>query len=102
MPTDYVLWMVVQIPDAQDRPARYYLSRYPVMMMAHGRWKLAVRVGDPRDVDRPYWLHVYLLAKSQVRAVEQSAEEALVRLPPGFGIQLANQEVMRTAELGNC
>lgn len=102
IPDGSVLWMVVQIPDADNQPYRYYPSHRPVTMTAQNAWKQTIRVGDKPDVGRPYRVRVYLLAKSQVEAVEESTDDALVRLPPGFSIQLATEEVVRTAEQGSC
>lgn len=79
------LWLFIQIPDQNDRPARWYAIA-KLRPGSGGSWSVPpFRVGDPGP-GRPYWLEIFVsnISVTGPITVTDLGTDALRSIPLGF------------------
>jgi hypothetical protein len=85
VPGNTALWLFIQIPDQNDRPARWYVVA-KLSPASDGKWFVQpFQVGDPGP-GRPYWLEVFasnISVTGRITAADMG-NDALGSIPTGF------------------
>jgi hypothetical protein len=85
VPSTMALWLFIQIPDQNDRPARWYVVA-KLKPDSGGRWLVPpFQVGDPGP-GRPYWLEIFgsnISVTGPITAADLG-NDALGSIPLGF------------------
>lgn len=79
------LWLFIQIPDKNDRPARWYVVA-KLTPSSDGKWSVpAFQVGNPGR-GRPYWLEIFASYTSITGTItaQDLGNDALGAIPLGF------------------
>ncbi len=96
VPADRVLWTVIQVPDAQDKPDRYYID-FQLAVDGTGKWAQKITVGSGGDEGRPYWVQIYEADRALSQTVVPGSGEAHSALPGFFYRKVAEAMVYRLA-----
>ena len=91
MPSNMALWLFIQIPDQNDRPARWYVIA-KLRPGSGGRWSVPpFQVGDPGP-GRPYWLEIFVSDISATGPITAAdlGNDALASIPLVFDTRPLN------------
>lgn len=85
LPNNMALWLFIQIPDQNNRPARWYVIA-KLRPDSVGKWSVPLfQVGDPGP-GRPYWLEIFASNISAAGSITSAdlGNVAYSSIPPGF------------------